>query len=87
MEENGMKAKLEVELIKEENPVESVTKNNNADELISLTLPTQTRSNKRKHIRFCIHPLFLSQSAAPYVLWFRTMECVWSDCYIYQNGF
>nr|CRZ23838.1 BMA-RAD-26 [Brugia malayi] len=51
MEENGMKAKLEVEFIKNDNPVESVIKNNSADELISLTLPTQTRSNKRKHIR------------------------------------
>lgn len=56
MEENGMKADFEVELIKGANPIESETKNNSADELISLTLPTQTRSNKRKRIRCHIRP-------------------------------
>uniref|UniRef100_A0A158Q801 Helicase ARIP4 n=1 Tax=Elaeophora elaphi TaxID=1147741 RepID=A0A158Q801_9BILA len=64
MEENGMKAKLEVELIKDEDPVESVNENNSADELISLTLPTQTRSNKRKHIRTDFDEIKVSSDAA-----------------------
>lgn len=59
MEESEMKAKLEVELIKDENPIELGTKSNSTNELISLTLPTQMRSNKRKHIRCHICLLFL----------------------------
>ncbi|KAM3726005.1 Transcriptional regulator ATRX [Dirofilaria immitis] len=75
MEENGMKTKLEIKLVKDENPVESVTKNsptdelitltsNSADELLSLTLPTQTRSNKRKHIRTDFDEIKVSSDAA-----------------------
>uniref|UniRef100_A0A2K6W2N0 Protein, SNF2 family n=2 Tax=Onchocerca TaxID=6281 RepID=A0A2K6W2N0_ONCVO len=64
MEENGMKTKLEVELIKDENPVESLTRNNSAEDLISLTLPTQTRSNKRKHIRTDFDEIKVSSDAA-----------------------
>ncbi|CAG9533747.1 unnamed protein product [Cercopithifilaria johnstoni] len=64
MEENGMKAKLEIELIKDENPIELETKNNSADELISLTLPTRTRSNKRKHIRTDFDEIKVSSDAA-----------------------
>uniref|UniRef100_A0A915PBJ3 Uncharacterized protein n=1 Tax=Setaria digitata TaxID=48799 RepID=A0A915PBJ3_9BILA len=63
MDENGMKAKVEVELIKNEIPMGSVTKNSSTDELLSLTLPTQTRSNKRKHIRTDFDEIKVSSNA------------------------
>lgn len=64
MENDGIETKLEIKLMKDDNPVKSVIKNSCADELISLALPTQARPNKRKHIRFLIFTLFLSELAS-----------------------